>query len=245
MATDPDLLTELGLKYAWDTVQTGGQAAWRRTQDYNFYDQEAVDQVFGLLTRTHGLQIRSADIPYTSSVTTNVIGVGLQSEQMYKQFMGNNGFHQAAKLGPSGEAIPGKTFAYMTEPVVAVYVIGTTKDIVRMVTRFVKTAMLSLGGWFMRHGMESAPALTWVGDMEPFALGEGREVAVRFVRRLGFSFKGVERLTPLDITLPTERTYALVHAEGEVVTSRPDAATRTFTPVTPISIGKVGSIAPE
>jgi hypothetical protein len=34
--------------------------------------------------------------------------------------------------------------------------------------------------------------------------------------------------------------FPLVHAEGTVVTAVPDPETRTFTPITPISLGKVG-----
>lgn len=245
MATDPDLLTELGLKYAWDTVLAGGQAAWRRTQDYNFYDEEAVDQVFALLSRTHGIQVRSAELAYIGPRTTTVIAVALHSEDLNQSFLGNNGVPRPPKLGPSGEQIPGKVFTYMTEPTVVIDVIGATKDIVRMTARFVKTAMMSLGGWFMRHGMESAPKYEGAGDMEPHIASEGKEVAVRYIRRLLFSFRGVERLTPIDITLPVERKYALIHAKGSVVTSRPDPETRTFTPISPISIGKVGSETPE
>jgi hypothetical protein len=234
-----------GLKYAWDTVFAGGQAAWRRTQDYNFYDEAAVDHVFALLSRTHGVQVRSAELAYIGPRTTTVLAVGLHSEDLSKSFLGNNGFPRPPVMGPSGEQIPGKVFTYMTEPTVVIDVIGASKDIVRMTGRFVKTAMLSLGGWFMRHGMESAPKFEGSGDMEPHVASDGKEVAVRYIRRLLYSFQGVERLTPLDITLPTERKYALVHAKGSVVTSVPDPDTRTFTPISPISIGKVGSETPE
>lgn len=239
MATDPDLLTEIILKHSWDHVTTGGLEVWRRTQDFNFYDEGAVDAVFTLLQRTHGVQIRSADVPFQGSATTTVLGVGLQHEIPVKHFLGMNAFTKPSKLGPSGETITGREYAYMTEPVVSVYVIGASKDIVRMMVRFVKTAMASFGTWFTQQGLEAPPTLVDVADMKPFAEGEGREAAVRFVRRITFTFKAVDRLTPFDITPPSVGRYALVHVEGTVVTARPDAETRTFTPVSPISFGGV------
>jgi hypothetical protein len=216
MATDPDLITELAIRHAWDVVSTGGNAAWRRTQDYNFYDEEAVDQVFSFLTRTGGLSIRSAEVPMTETYNTSVIAVGLQGESPYKQFLGQDAHLRPAKLGPSGETMTGLVRQYMTEGLVGVYIIAPTKDIVRMLSRFVRTAMASLSAWFMKQGMESPPAMSIMSDLEPLMLQGAREseTLVKFVRRLSFSFKLVDRLTPLDITPPVQK-FGLIHAEGD------------------------------
>jgi hypothetical protein len=245
VATDPDQLTEIILKHCWAQVSEGGLAVWRRTQDYNFYDQGAVDAVFALLQRTHEVQVRSADIPFSGPATTTVLGVGLQHEVPVHKMLGLDAWQKPAKLGPSGETITGKTFTYMTEPVVSIYVIASSKDIIRMMVRFVKTAMASYGQWFHQQGLEAAPSFVDVADMKPFAEGEGREAAVRFVRRITYMFKAVDRLTPFDTTPPVTGKYALVHVEGSVVSNRPDLANRTFTPVSPISLGGVEPRSPS
>jgi hypothetical protein len=239
MAADPDLLIELALSHAWQTVEAGGQAAWRRTQDYAFYDEAAVDAVFEMLTRTNGLRIRSADIPMQESHNTTIVGVGLHAETINKRFLGNDAHLRAAVLGPSNETMTGQKYQFMTDVIVAVYVIAPTKDMVRMVSRFVKTAIVSMSNWFLQQGMDTPPAFQTAAELEPVAVMSGRETVMKFVRRLHFDTSGVERLTPLDIT-PPARKFPLVHTEGTIVTAVPDPETRTFTPITPISLGKVG-----
>jgi hypothetical protein len=239
MAADPDLLIELALAHAWKTVEDGGQAAWRRTQDYAFYDEGAVDAVFEMLTRTNGIRIRSADIPVQESHNTTIVGVGLHAETINKKFLGNDAHLKAAILGPSNETMTGQQYQFMTDVAVSVYVIAPTKDIMRMVSRFVKTAIVSMSKWFLQQGMETPPAFQVASDLEPIAVMAGRETVMKFVRRMNFDVRGMERLTPLDITPPPHK-FPLVHAEGTIVTAVPDPATRTFTPITPISLGKVG-----
>jgi hypothetical protein len=87
--------------------------------------------------------------------------------------------------------------------------------------------------------METPPSFQVASDLEPLAVMNGRETVMKFVRRMNFDVRGMERITPLDITPPVNK-FPLVHAEGTVVTAIPDPATRTFTPITPISFGKVG-----
>jgi hypothetical protein len=239
MAADPDLLIELALAHAWKVVEDGGQAAWRRTQDYAFYDEGAVDAVFEMLTRTNGLRIRSADIPVQESHNTTIVGVGLHAEAINKKFLGNDAYLRAAELGPSNEIMTGQKYQYMTDVAVSVYVIAPTKDIMRMVSRFVKTAIVSMSKWFLQQGMETPPSFQVASDLEPIAVMAGRETVMKFVRRMNFDVRGMERLTPLDITPPPDK-FPLIHTEGTVVTAVPDPETRTFTPITPISLGKVG-----
>jgi len=243
MATDPDFLTEIALRHAWNIVRDGGQAAWRRTQDYNFYDEAAADAVFAALTKQNGLHIRSAEVPLTETYNTTIIAVGLSGEVPYRGFLAQDAHPKPNKIGPSGELMRGLTRAYMTEAQVAVYVISPTKDTIRMVSRFVRTAMASLGAWFMQQGCESEPVLAMTTDLEPIAVASARESALKYVRQLTFSVKLVDRLTPLDITA-VDPKYALIHAEGTVVTAVPDPETRTYTPISPISLGKVGWVPP-
>lgn len=239
MAADPDLLIELALNHAWQTVTAGGIEAWRRTQDYAFYDQAAVDAVYEVLLRTEGPRIRSADIPVQESHNTTIVGVGLHTEAISKQFLGNDAHLKLAVLGPSNESMTGQQYQFMTEAIVSVYIIAPTKDILRMTSRFVKTAIVSMGRWFLQQGMESPPAFQLASDMEPLAVMNGRETVMKFVRRLNFDVRADERITPLDITPPPQR-FPLVHAAGTVVTAVPNAESRTFTPISPISLGKVG-----
>ena len=239
MAADPDLLIELALSHAWQHIADAGLEAWRRTQDYAFYDQAAVDAVYEMLTRTGGPRIRSADIPVQESHNTTIIGVGLHAEAINKKFLGNDAHLRAAVIGPSGETMTGQKFQFMTDVAVSVYVIAPTKDTMRMVARFVKTAIVSMSKWFIQQGMETPPAFQVASDLEPLAVMNGRESVMKFIRRMNFDVRGVERITPLDITPPPTK-FPLVHAEGTVVTAIPDPETRTFTPITPISFGKVG-----
>lgn len=239
MAADPDLLIELSLNHAWKHVETEGLAAWRRTQDYAFYDQEAVDAVYESLIKTGGPRIRSADIPVQETHNTTIVGVGLHAEAMSKRFLGNDAHLKAAILGPSRETMTGQKYQFMTDVAVSVYVIAPTKDIMRMVSRFVKTAIVSMGRWFIQQGMETPPSFQVASDLEPLAVMSGRETVMKFVRRMNFDVRGMERITPLDITPPPQK-FPLVHADSVMVTAVPDPATRTFTPITPISFGKVG-----
>ena len=239
MAADPDLLIELALNYAWKQVEADGLDAWRRTQDYAFYDQEAVDAVYDSLIRTNGPRIRSADIPVQETHNTTIIGVGLHAETINKRFLGNDAHLRAAVIGPSGETMTGQKYQFMTDVAVSIYVIAPTKDILRMVSRFVKTGIVSMGKWFIQQGMETPPSFQMASDLEPLAVMNGRETVMKFVRRMNFDVRGVERITPLDITPPPSK-FPLVHVEGTVVTAIPDPETRTFTPITPISFGKVG-----
>lgn len=239
MAADPDLLIELALNHAWKHVEDSGLEAWRRTQDYAFYDQPAVDAVYESLIKTGGPRIRSADIPVQETHNTTIVGVGLHAETINKRFLGNDAHLKAAILGPSNETMTGQQYQFMTDVAVSVYVIAPTKDIMRMVSRFVKTAIVSMGKWFLQQGMETPPSFQVASDLEPLAVMNGRETVMKFVRRMNFDVRGMERITPLDITPPPTK-FPLVHAAGTVVTAIPDPETRTFTPITPISFGKVG-----
>lgn len=238
MAADPDMLVELMLRSSWDRVQAGGTAAWRRTQDYAFYDEESVDTVFNRLVATGGIRVRSADIPLTENRNVTVIGVGLAQEGEFKGFLGQAAQPRRAVQGPSGETMTGVQYNYIRESVVVVYVVAPTKDMVRMVTRFVKTAVASHTPWFLKQGEDTALSFKGAADLAPVAQTVGQETVLRFVRRIHYAVKGVERLTPIDIT-PLTAKFALVHADGEVVANMPDHETRTFTPLTPISLGKV------
>jgi len=245
MAADPDLLTELALKHAWRSVSTEGLAAWRRTQDYNVYDQASVDAVYAAIVTHGGMQVRSADVPMIANINNLLIGVGLHSATPVAFALGNTGYARANRIGPSGEAMTGQVFQYMMEPTVAIYVNHVNKDVVRMVTRFVKTAMMSAGPWFIKHGVESVPAIVLETDLEPYIFKEGRERAVQFKRQMLFSFKAMERLTPLVITPETYPTAILVHVEGTTVTSIPNPVARTMTPLDGTSQGAVGWQPPE
>lgn len=245
MAVDSDHLVELVLQSSWDRVRAGGIEAWRRTQDYSFYDQEAVDSVFNRLQAVGGIRVRSADIPLVENHNAAVLGVGLSQEGEYKSFLAQGYERRGPVTGPSGETMRGSRYQFVREAIVAIYVIAPTKDMVRMMSRFVKTAIISHTPWFLQQGEDSSPTYKGSADLEPVASTVGQESILRFVRRMHYAVKAVERLTPLDIA-PYPNKVPLVYAEGEVVSSLPDPETRTFTPLTPISIGKVrGVVAPD
>lgn len=180
-----------------------------------------------------GFQVESAFTPGVYKDAHLIVSIVHEVSDPEGPVMNNAGNVRLVGSTPSY----GVEFSQPVNEVIAIYIMTHHRDVLRLIDMFIKSAIFSAARYLVDNGL-SGPFWKSTNQLAPVEAMAGKETVLKLVRKQVWNIFDNPTVRPFGGEEIVPRQI-LVHATGTFVNSVPNPETRTMTPLSATSQGRV------